>query len=71
MAPVETGEADVRVAFVASSPTEVRLRPSSGAEGEVDGARLLACLREPLSALTTTIPSHDLVVSFRFELVAR
>lgn len=67
-APPGTGEADVRVHFEPGTPTDVRLRGGPRA-GRLDGPRVLACLREPLSQLTTTIEADELVVSFRFELV--
>ena len=65
-APTEPGEADVRIHFERGSPPEVRLRGT--AADRLDGPRLLACVSDPLSRLTTTIDAEKLIVSFRFEL---
>jgi hypothetical protein len=62
-APAGPGAADVRLHFHGGGPPAVRVLARAT---DLDVAALLACLREPLTALTTTLAPEHMVVSFRF-----
>jgi hypothetical protein len=62
-APAGPGAADVRLHFQGAGPPEVRLLARAT---DLDVSALLACLREPLTALTTTLAPERMVISFRF-----
>jgi hypothetical protein len=62
-APAGPGAADVRLHFQGAGPPEVRVLARAT---DLDVSALLACLREPLTALTTTLAPERMVVSFRF-----
>jgi hypothetical protein len=62
-APAGPGAADVRLHFQGAGPPEVRVLARAT---DLDVSALLACLREPLTALTTTLAPDRMVISFRF-----
>ena len=67
--PMDAGEADIRIVFRRGLPPEVLVHDLQSSP-QLAVQPLLDCLRPSLTALTTSLDADELVISFRFSLVA-
>ncbi len=70
-APKHPGEADVHLEMRSGGAPVVHVSSrGAGNPGRLDPERVGACVEAPLGALRTTLGATDLLLSFRFRLVA-